>query len=357
VSGSASGTFPSSLSGKASAYQQGSATAGFTVIDGFVTAEAHLPTSELFLFLHSPAKVSEVKLVPVALAQLKDKSFVPSGSFAVFATAYDIAAKDYTRWLLGTSGCLRINSVQAGAIGRVSGVVAMNGEWRSNTDESLGTGSVRASVGAPMLDFRTGVDGITDAMAATVTGVRAKAFSTSTLDAYQVLYPQQTRLLIVGTQPADTTRELWLSIAGVPQPGDSIELGTLTLAEARAGRPAGPGPFGMMRLLELDNLGQPIVREIWRSTAGWVKFSTAVQNGPLALCGMVGGSFSMTTQGTSLAAPTTDLGVTTVTTGTFTTRITILSPFDTLTDAATLPPSPSRMTLRAPVAKSGIACP
>jgi hypothetical protein len=143
----------------------------------------------------------------------------------------------------------------------------------------------------------------------------------------------------------------------VPQPGDSIELTTVTLAEARAGRTATPASFGMIRMLELDNIGQPIVREIWRSVSGWVKFNTLVQNGPLALCGMAAGSFAITTQGTSLAAPAADLGVSTVTGGTFTTRMTILSPSDTLTDAAKLPTSPSRLTLNAPVAESGIACP
>lgn len=357
VTGSVSGTFASDLLGDAAAYQQGNATSGFTVLDGFVFDDQFRPTGELFLFLRSPAKVSEVRLIPVTLDQLNDESFVPSGSFAVFATAYDAVAKDYTKWLLGTSGCLAIRSAAGSAVGMISARVVMEGQWQSSTGASLGAGSVTASVTAPLVDFRTGVMGVTDAMAATVTGVRAKPFATATLDAYQVLHPAQTRLLVVGTQPADSTREIWLSLAGVPRAlSDTIRLGTPTLAEARAGRTTTAASFGMMRLLDLDNVGQPIVRELWRSTSGWVKLNPVVQNGPLALCGYVGGSFSMTTQGTSLTAPATDLGVTTVT-GTFTTRMTVLAPSDTLTDAAKLPPSPSRLTLRAPVAQSGLACP
>ena len=350
-----SGTFPMDFLGTASAYQQGSTTAAFTVIDGFRTDAANAPTGELFLFLRSGAKVTQAALVPVTLDQIRDPSFVPSGSFAVFATAFDSATKDYTRWLLGTSGCLRVGGFEPGAIGGLAAAVAMSGQWQSNTGQPLGTGVVSATVSAPTLDFRSGATHISEMMSATITGVRAKAFSASTLDAYQVLFPAQRRLLIVGTQPADTTRELWLSLTGVPQSGDSIELGTVTLAEARAGRAVLPTSFGMLRMLELDN-GAAVVREIWRSTSGWVKFGTVIQNGPLALCGMVSGTFAMTTQGTSLAQPATDLGVSTVSAGSFTTRMTVLSQSDTLIEQATLPTA-QRIGFLAPTSSSGIACP
>jgi hypothetical protein len=212
------------------------------------------------------------------------------------------------------------------------------------------------TLASPLVDFRSG-SSAPEGMAATVTGVRAKPFAAATMDSYQVLNPSQTRLLIVGTQPADTTREIWLSLEGVPQPGDSIAFRAPTLAEARAGRATSPGSFGMIRMLELDNVGQPMVREIWSSTTGWVKFGRLMQNGPLAICGWLEADFEMTTQGVSLAAPGTSLGTTSVAGGELRSRITILAPQDTLIDGAELPPATRIMRLMAPTAESGIACP
>ena len=362
--GTITGTFPSSFGGRtAAAYNQGSALAQFTVIDGVRVDEANRPTSELFIFFRSAPAEKRVSLVPVTLADLHNPVFVPPGSFAVFATDYDVAAADYTRWLIGSSGCLRVTGAPTSAVAGLGAYVAFSGNWRSNTGTNLGNGALTAQLAAPLVNLSSAGTPFVDAMHATVSGVRAKPFAATTLDAYQVLRPGQERLVIVATQPADTTRELWLSIAGVPpstvvgSPAiDSVPLEPVTLAEARNGRTDPTKSFGMIRMIELNGT-TPTVREIWRSTTGWVKFSRVVQNGPLAICGVVSGTFSVTTQGTSLAAPGTDLGVTTITDGSFDSRISVLAPADSLTDPVTVPASVSRFFLAAPVSKKGTKCP
>lgn len=362
VNGEITGDLPGLIRGKVAAYHQGSELAQFTVIDGFEVDAQKRPTAELFVFMRSAPGEKRLSLVPVTLAQLHDKNFVPSGSFAVYAKDYDVAAGDYTRWLIGTSGCLRITGVWPGVVGAISASVALDGEWRSNTGTQLGHGALTATViGSPLINLANATLPFLDFMNATVTGVRAKPFAATTLDSYQVLRAGQERLVIVATQPADTTRELWLSIAGVPastfnRQGDSIPLEPITLAEARAGRADPTKSFAMMRMLQLNG-STPTVREIWRSTTGWVKFLMVVQNGPLAICGAVSGTFAVTMQGTSLAAPGIDLGVTTITNGSFDSRISVLAPADSLTDPVTVPPAANRFFLAAPASKKGTKCP
>lgn len=355
VFGSVEGAFSTALRGRASGYQQGSATAAYTILDGYNTDARNRPTGELFVLLRSAAKVGGVPLVPVTLEQLNNPGFFPTGAIAAYAEAYDATAKEYTRWLLAKSGCVRVASVSGGADGEVHAFAILKGEWRSNTGALLGQGTASALIDAPLLDFRAGT--APDSMRASITGIRAKPFVAATLDAFQVLHPQQTRLVVVGTQPADTTREIWLTINGVPQTGDSIALGAVTLAEARATRADPPRSFAMLRLLEFAGT-KPAVREIWISSSGWVKFGKVVQNGPLALCGAVSGTFAFTAEGTSLSNPSISLGTSSVSAGSFGTRMTIVAQSDTLVDPASLPlAARSDFVAAAPVSTMGFGCP
>ena len=341
------------LNGAATVYRHGSTTAAFTVLDAFTRDADHRPTGELFLFLRTAGSTS-VEVVPVTLAQVNDKNFVPTGAFAVYADSYSETVGDYTRWLLATSGCIRSTNTGDAVAPRVEAFVHVTGDWQSNTGAALGPGSASVLISAPVLDYRS--LSAAEGMLGSVGGVRNGLYQASTLDAFQVLHPSQTRLVIVGTQPADTTREIWLSLAGVPQDGDSIPLSEPTLEEARVGRTAGNVSFGMMRLLQLDDIGRPIVREIWRSSGGYVKLDSMVQNGPLGLCGVVGAAFAMTMQGVNLATGAA-LG-TSGAEGTVTTRMTILPQSDTLRDPALLPsPVMRRFRFAAPTSTGGLRCP
>ena len=356
-----SGKFPFDLLGRATAYQQGSAAAAYTVIDGYTTDGELRPTGELFLLLRSVAAEGEQPLTAVTLENLNDPQYFPKGAIATYADGFDETARRYTRWLLAKSGCVRITSLRTAtpsAPGKVNAIVALEGEWRSNTGTLLGTGSALVAVTAPLLDLRTGVAQPLDSMRATITGPRAGVFDDLAVQASQVLHPAQTRLVIVGTQTADTTRELWLSLAGVPQQGDSIALGSITLAEARAARPTSAKSFGMLRMIE--HVGTtPVVRELWISSNGYAKFDRAIQNGPLAICGSLTGRFAFTAQGTSLASPGTSLGTIDIASGHFKTKMTVLAQADTLVDQATVPAtSPTdRYALAGPVRSAGVRCP
>jgi len=113
----------------------------------------------------------------------------------------------------------------------------------------------------------------------------------------------------------------------------------------------------MLRLLDVAGT-QLAVREIWISTSGWVKFGKVVQNGSLALCGAVSGTFAFTAEGTSLSNPSVSLGSSNVTGGSFGTRMTIVAQSDTLFDPTPLPPAArGDFVAAAPVSTMGIRCP
>jgi hypothetical protein len=305
------------------------------------------------VLLRSAAKKGDEALVAVTLEELKDRAFFPSGAIAVYAEGYDATAKDYTRWLVAQSGCVSVRAVKAGDPGDMRVFALFSGEWRSNTGALLGYGSASAVLDARLLDLRTSAP--PDSMRATVTGARAKAFSTGTLRAFQLLHPEQTRLVIVGKQDADTTREIWLSVPGIPRAGDSIAFGTVSLAEAKATRTSPPRSFAMIRMLETEG-GLPAVRELWTSVDGYVKFGKAVQNGPLALCGAVSGTFAFNSQGTRLAPTATSIGTSGVTSGTFNTRTTIVSQSDSLIDEALVPAAAPASVPTAPYSTRGFGC-
>ena len=358
--GAATGSISWSALGNAGSYQHGTAAAAFTVMNGYQLAAGQV-SGELFILVRSAAVPREVQLVPVTLAQLDDPEFFPTGAIAAYGDDYDSAVKKYRRWFLAKSGCVRIKSSTPptpAAAGEVNAIATLIGEWRSNTNQLLGSGTMYAELVSPLEEFRPGVGAAPDSMRASVTGVRAAPFSpTGGLDAFQVLRPEQTRLVIVGTQAADTTRELWLSVAGRPNEGDSIPLGSVTLAEARATRANPPRSFAMLRMLEFQ-VAQPVVREIWISSDGYVKFNRSLQNGPLGLCGEMSGTFAFTAQGTSLANPGTSLGTSTVSSGAFKTRMTVLSQSDTLTDPALLPAAaPNVFRPASPTSTMGFGCP
>ena len=353
------GSTTETIFGRATGYQHGTVNAAYTVLDGYsVDAQGH-PTGELFLLLRSPSAAGETPLVPVSLDDLNNPQFVPSGAIAAYADGEN-ASGEFQRWLVAKSGCIRITeSVQptATAPGSVTAIAALQGEWRSSAGALIGPGAMSVRVKGPLLDFRAGSSQALDSMRAVITGVRPGAFAESGLEAFQVLHPGQTRLVIVGTQAADTTREIWLSLAGVPDEADSIPLSTVTLAEARATRPASAKSFAMVRMIEYPSPTQPTVRELWTSMSGYVKIESVTQAGPLALCGSVKGSFAFSAQGTSLATPGSSLGTIDVTAGKFKTRMTIVARTDTLVDPATVPAAtPGTVHMAAPTSTMGFGC-
>jgi hypothetical protein len=188
-----------------------------------------------------------------------------------------------------------------------------------------------------------------------MTGARTEPIATSTLDAFQVLRPEQTRLVVVGTAPGEPARELWLSLPGVPASGDSVTLRTMTVEEATRGRAA--TAFGLIRGISLVGIPpRPEVREVWPSTNGWVKLTNVVETGPLALCGWATGRFSFSANGADVATPgQPPLGALT-TSGVFAAVFSVLSPADSLIDPAT-PSVVSRIArLTAPYRSSGVPC-
>ena len=322
------------------------------VIDVFETDAALRPIGEMFFFVPQAPRPDTLALMPVSVAELNDPAFFPREPFAVFAEAFDAAAKDYGRWLQQTSGCLVID--EAVANDRIAGRFRAEGTWVPVAGSPLGVGSVTGAFNAPLVAFLSPTDALRDTMHAVLSGGRAETIATGQLDAFQVLHPAQTRLLIAGTMPADTTRELWLSLTGVPQAGDSIVLDSVSVDDGIAGRSA--TPFGMVRLTR-PTLGAPELREVWTSTRGWVKLDRVLQTGPLALCGAAWGRFAFDARGEALGAggARTPLGTLTVSGASFVTRFTVLAPSDTAGDPAR-PPSAAAFRPMAPDAGDAPRC-
>jgi hypothetical protein len=350
ITGSIAGGF----SGRASGFETGTNIA-LSVIDAFARDASGRPTAELFVFIRARAAVGKVTFVPVTLSDLKNPNFIPAGSFAVYADAYDATVKDYTRWLIGQSGCITLSSVTAGQVGRAAGTVSMTGNWQSQTGTSLGSGKVTASVDAPYLRLRTTTSVLRDTIAATITGARTEPVLTNTADSYQVLEPGQTRLVVVASAPGDPSRELWLSLPGVPAAGDSITLSSIAASSARSGRAA--GPFAMLRGISLVGIPvQPQLREVWPSSSGWVKLTNVVQTGPLALCGWATGRFLFNATGTDLITPGQPSLGTLTATGAFAAVFTVTSPSDTLIDPVSSTVTSRVARLASPHRSSGSPC-
>jgi len=321
---------------RAGAWSRSSNFGSLTVIDAFTVDGEGRPLGELFILYDNTPEVDTVELLPVSLGELLSP-VPPFGSFAFIAEGYDPAIGDYDRWLVSTHGCLVIE--QAVENDRVVARMKIDGEWRTRSNQSLGRASVTAVINAPLVTLLTPATEFRDSLRATLTGGRAETLRALALDAFQVLHPEQTRMVVAGTSAADTTRELWLSIPGVPVTGDSISLEAASVEEALAGR--ADRPFAMLRLVVDGNPGT--ITEIWPSTSGWVKFERVVQNGPAALCGAAWGTFAFDAQGTRLSSggSRTSLGTMQVTDGRFATRFTPLFPSDTVGDRSRPPTSPT----------------
>lgn len=317
---------------RAGAWSTSSVLAALTVIDAFTIDGEGRPVGELFVLYNAAPAPDTVELVPATLAELH--SIPPDGSFAFIAEGFDPAVEDYDRWLVSGHGCLVIDQVVENEriIGRLR---IIDGEWRTKANQFLGKASVTATFNAPLVSMLTPTTELRDSVRATLTGGRNESLRAFTLDAFQVLHPEQTRMAIVGSVLADTTRELWLSIPGVPITGDSIALDSVGVTEALAGR--ADVPFAMMRLVVPGGTGT--VADVWTSTGGWVKFDRVVQNGPAALCGAAFGKFAFTARGARLGAggARTDLGTMEVADGAFASRFTPLMPTDTVGDPARPP--------------------
>lgn len=324
------GDFPRGFNGRASAFSR-TVFPAFVVVDAFIVDAAGRPTGELFIFSPGTPVVGTRALVPVTLQQVNDPSFIPSGPFAVWAEALDPDSGEYTRWLLGAGGTLGITTMRDGDVGRIGLTLSLHGTWRDPAGRRLGCGRMTgATVDAPVVRGTSPTSALRDTMHATVTGSRTETLASQTIDAFQTLRPDDTRLLLVATIAGDSTRELWLSMKGARLTADSIPLGELSLAAARAGRDT--GSFAMVRVITLAGT-TPTVAQIWRSTSGWVKLTNLVPGAPLVLCGWGTGRFSFTAAGHNNAtgAPLGTLDAS----GSFEARYTVLSVADSLVDLAT----------------------
>jgi hypothetical protein len=354
LTGAASGT----RAGRASAFEIGT-TAALTVIDAYQVDAGGRPTAELFIFHRDRATDVNRALVPVTLAQLKDPSYVPAGSFVVYAEAFDAEVGDYTRWLVGSSGCIRLGNVTAGEVGSVGGKVVMQGSWQDQDGVVIGDGTAVATFAAPLLRIRTATAVLSDTLDVTLSGGDTEAMRGSTFDSFQVLAPEQTRLTLVGSAPSSDGfgRELWISLPGVPVSGDSIQLSTPTLEEAKAGRAS--GAFIMLR--QISYTGIPVrasLRTIWRSASGWVKLEQVVQNGPLALCGWARARFEFTTEAGDLLATSGDAPAAVTGAGSLSSIFTVLALTDTLVDDTPFTSLGSMAArIAAPRSANSTACP
>jgi hypothetical protein len=151
-----------------------------------------------------------------------------------------------------------------------------------------------ATVDAPVVRGASPMGALIDTLQASATGGRTEMLGTQTIDGFQTLRANDTRLLFVATIPGDSTRELWLSLNGVRLTTDSVPLRELSLAGARAGRDT--GSFAMLRVKTLSG-ATPIMAQVWRSTSGWVKLTNLVPGAPLILCGWGTARFAFTAAG------------------------------------------------------------
>lgn len=326
---------------------------GFTVLSAYARDAAGRPTSELFVFFATPPQAGQrYALAAVSLAQLNDPTFTPSGPFAIYGEGYDPAVRDYTRWLTRTTGCLqfygssRTNSNQPAFMATVS----VAGEWEG---AAAGTGRLAARLHPPVTELATTAGVARDTLFAQVDSVPGGSASvpdtvaTGTIDAFQSLRSDETRLVVGATEPGDdSVQELWLVLNGVPQPGTTIALGEPTLEQAKLGR--APMSFATLRVNAPGN--PPQVRELFLSTSGSVTLHEYVLVGPASLCGWARGTFTFRADGTDLASGTSR--GTRLVEGSFTTRVTVLQPADSLRDAATFPtalvPMPPATSSRCP---------
>jgi hypothetical protein len=319
------GDFPRTITGRASGFSR-TVFPSLLVVDAFTVDGVGRPTGELFIFRPGTPAIGAHALVPVTLQQVRDPNFVPQGPFAIWAEAFDAGVGDYTRWLAGDAGTLGITAFRDGEVGRVGITLSAAGSWRDQAGAHLGCGRITtATIDAPVVRGASPTARLVDTLEASVTRAQTEMVGTQTIDAFQSLRPNDTRLLLVATIPGDATRELWLSLSGVQLSADSIPLGELSLAGARAGRDA--GSFAMLRVVTLSGT-TPVVTQIWRSTAGWVKLTNVVPGAPLILCGWATARFAFTAVGHTNATGE-SLG-TLEARGVFEARYTVLSPTDSL---------------------------
>ena len=343
------GDFPRALTARASAFSR-TLFPAFVVIDAFIVDANGRPSGELFIFSPGTPVVGTRALVPVTLQQVNDPNFIPSGPFAVWAEALDSGSGQYTRWLTGDGGTLGITSVRDGEVGRIGLTLSLHGAWRDPAGRRLGCGRIAgATVDAPVVRGTSPTSTLRDTLHATTTGSRTETLASQTIDGFQTLRPNDTRLLFVATIAGDSTRELWLSLKGARLTADSVPLSELSLDAARAGRDT--GSFAMLRVITLTGT-TPIVAQVWRSTSGWVKLTNLVPGAPLVLCGWGTARFSFTAVGhdnaTAASLGTLDAN------GAIESRYTVLSAADSLVDLAAA--RVNRVRLNAPESARNRRC-
>jgi hypothetical protein len=330
VTAAITGDFPRTITGRASAFSR-TLFPAFLVVDAFVLDGAGRPSGELFIFAPGTPAVGTRALVPVTLQQVRDPSFIPTGPLAVWAEAFDPAVGDYTRWLLAEAGTLGITSLRDAEVGRVGLTISLSGAWHNATGARLGCGTITgATVEAPVVRGLSPTSRLIDTLEASTTGSRVETLASQTIDGFQTLRANDTRLLLVATIPGDSTRELWLSLNGSRMTADSLPLSELSLAGARAGRDT--GSFAMLRVITVSGTTSTVA-QVWRSTSGWVKLTNLVPGAPLILCGWGTARFSFAATGHDNATGAA-LGTLTAH-GALEARYTVLSPADSLIDLAT----------------------
>lgn len=341
VTATIAGDFPRAITGRASAFSR-TLFPSFLVVDAFTSDGAGRPTGELFIFAPGTPAVGMRPLVPVTLQQVRDPTFIPTGPLAVWAEAFDPGLGDYTRWLVADTGTLGITSFRDADVGRVGLTISLSGTWRDASGARLGCGTIAGgTIDAPVVRGLSATTALIDTLEASTTGSRADMLASQTIDAFQTLGASDTRLLFVATIPGDSTRELWLSLNGARITADSVPLGELSLAGARAGRDT--GSFAMLRVITVAGT-TPTVAQVWRSTSGWVKLTNLVPGAPLILCGWGTARFSFVAAGHDNATGA-SLG-TLEATGALEARYTVLSPADSLVNLAASPAG--RVVLDAP---------
>lgn len=322
---SIAGDFPRTITARASAFGR-TVFPALLAADAFTVDNAGRPTGELFVFTPGTPVVGTRALVPVTLQQLRDPSFVPSGPFAVWAEGFDTGIGDYTRWLLPDEGSLGVTLFRDAEVGRIGLTLTLSGSWQDAAGGRVGCGRItNATIDAPVVRGAGPNSSLVDTLSASVTGSRTETLASRTIDGFQTLRPNDTRLLIVATVPGDPAREIWLSVNGVPLSTDSIPLRELSLEGARAGRDT--GSFGMLRVITVSGTS-PVVAQLWRSTSGWVKLTNLVPGAPLILCGWGTARFSFAAAGHDNASGAA-IGAANVT-GAVEARYTVLSPADSL---------------------------
>src|SRR5688572_9927764 len=246
ASATIAGDFPRTINGRASAFSR-TVFPAFLVVDAFILDGTGRPSGELFIFAPGTPVVGTRALVPVTLEQVRDPSFIPSGPLAVWAEAFDPNVGDYTRWLVADSGSLGVTSIRDAEVGRVGLTISLTGAWHNAGGTRIGCGSITgALIDAPVVRGVSPTSALVDTVEAATTGSRVETLTSQTIDGFQTLGANDTRLLFVATIPGDSTRELWLSLNGARMTADSIPLGELTLEGARAGRDT--GSFAMLRV-------------------------------------------------------------------------------------------------------------